>query len=925
MGERDRALDFLGGVVRDALDLEFTDELLERRTRLAARRLRRLAEPDLLGDREARRVLGLYHWLRAEARRSRRELRKAVALLLPVARDAPETLPPSVLDLLARLGVPRRRPVRRPAPPPLSGPVANARDQAGTFAAESAALLEAFTASGSGQTLQKAVELSRAALASTPREDPRRAVIATAHSTALRMLHAATGDPALLREAAGAARAGVASAGDAAESARALTALHAALGALFEATGDLTPLRESARAARSALEVAPEGPDRVAALAGAAERQRVLAELTGDVDALAEAEGNARAALELGAADDPDLLAGLADALRARFAATGDLEALREAVDLDHDAVASTPDGHVRLPGRMINYVTSRRLLAVRTGDPELLRAATDDGRLAAERAPDHLQRGVALAQAGSALMVLADWSGDTALLREAAALCRESARVAPERHRAESWALLCAALTGLHERTGDARALGEAVAAGREAVAATPEWHVRHTSRAGALAVALDRVHALPEDERVVAQAVSGAGGALAVGGGAVGAGAVGAGAAGDGLGRAWVLSALGGARFADFQRSGDRVALEESVDSLRRALAEPADELSAARSRYRFGVAALALAARADVPELLVEALEALEDTGGAAPPTRFAAAVVAAGARVALGQSERALELVEGAVGQLPLLAALDLAREDATAQAVGHGGFAAVAGAAALACGRPERAVELVELVGDALVGAEAPPVVPGPVAHVFCGPTGGRALLARPGRAVVALVLPGLAHAELVARGEQLAAAVEGEDTESQRAAEAVLAWLWTAVARPVLDALGPHGRELPRLWWRPVGGLARLPLHAAGVPGGESALDRVVSSYVPAGRAGGAEWAVGALWPVDAVVATEVVESAHRAAAVAGGPAAGGSGGPGPGAASGAAARALHAVVREHRAAQPDLPLRWAGHVHTGW
>ncbi|AXX30059.1 hypothetical protein APASM_2694 [Actinosynnema pretiosum subsp. pretiosum] len=92
----------------------------------------------------------------------------------------------------------------------------------------------------------------------------------------------------------------MASAGDTAESARALTALHSALGALFEATGDLTPLRESARAARSALEVAPEGPDRVAALAGAAERQRVLAELTGDVGALAEAEGNARAALELG-------------------------------------------------------------------------------------------------------------------------------------------------------------------------------------------------------------------------------------------------------------------------------------------------------------------------------------------------------------------------------------------------------------------------------------------------------------------------------------------------------------------------------------------------------------------------------------------------------------------------------------------------
>ncbi|MQY10237.1 hypothetical protein SRB5_03440 [Streptomyces sp. RB5] len=63
----------------------------------------------------------------------------------------------------------------------------------------------------------------------------------------------------------------------------------------------------------------------------------------------------------------------------------------------------------------------------------------------------------------------------------------------------------------------------------------------------------------------------------------------------------------------------------------------------------------------------------------------------------------------------------------------------------------------------------------------------------------------------------------------------------VLGWLWRTLVGPVLDRLGAHGGDgpLPRVWWCPVGPTAFFPLHAAQAGPGESALDRVVSSYTP--------------------------------------------------------------------------------------
>lgn len=75
------------------------------------------------------------------------------------------------------------------------------------------------------------------------------------------------------------------------------------------------------------------------------------------------------------------------------------------------------------------------------------------------------------------------------------------------------------------------------------------------------------------------------------------------------------------------------------------------------------------------------------------------------------------------------------------------------------------------------------------------------------------------------------------------------AIDSTLAWLWRAVAEPVLSQLGltcvPAESCWPRIWWSPTGPLSLLPIHAAGCYGTGSAatptsvMDLAVSSYTP--------------------------------------------------------------------------------------
>ncbi|MFE6096644.1 CHAT domain-containing protein [Streptomyces massasporeus] len=147
---------------------------------------------------------------------------------------------------------------------------------------------------------------------------------------------------------------------------------------------------------------------------------------------------------------------------------------------------------------------------------------------------------------------------------------------------------------------------------------------------------------------------------------------------------------------------------------------------------------------------------------------------------------------------------------------------------------------------------------------GPVVLVYSSAWRSDALIldpAAPSTAPVAVVpLPALIAEDAVARAQRLQDAlaalhapggdpfgVFGAQEHAQSELHGILEWLWDTVAAPVLDRLGIDGatdRPRPRLWWCPVGFLASLPLHAAGLhrdppPAGRlraTLLDRTVSS-----------------------------------------------------------------------------------------
>ncbi|SBT40916.1 Tetratricopeptide repeat-containing protein [Micromonospora narathiwatensis] len=100
--------------------------------------------------------------------------------------------------------------------------------------------------------------------------------------------------------------------------------------------------------------------------------------------------------------------------------------------------------------------------------------------------------------------------------------------------------------------------------------------------------------------------------------------------------------------------------------------------------------------------------------------------------------------------------------------------------------------------------------------------------------------------------EAAKRHRAAAKAVEAAYQKVDETLADLQAWMWDAIAGPVLDQLGltgtPDGpaESWPRVWWCLTGPLTVLPVHTAGYhgrPGGRTVLDRVVSSYTPTLRA----------------------------------------------------------------------------------
>ncbi|MEU9158074.1 CHAT domain-containing protein [Streptomyces sp. NPDC048417] len=579
------------------------------------------------------------------------------------------------------------------------------------------------------------------------------------------------------------------------ERARLLSQLAGALVFRFEYAGDQADLDDSVAAMRESIALTPaSGAETVRALrlGNLTGKLMVRAELLGSLADVNEAVTVGTEAVALfGVFPDqtmlPSLLSNLAGGLRRRYQMRGDEADLDTALDTLRRMLALSPKGapeHVRA----LSNLGSCLLIADSAG-----REGLDEGitliRTALARTPSghpqHYSRSVNLA---NALLIRWYRLHSRSDLDEAVALLR--ARLAADegdaarRRRADSMFLLAGALSSLHEATSDA---GTA----REAALLYAEYARSSLVPAARRIQAASHWAALSEAQGDV----DGPDGALAACSLAVGLLPV---AAWRGLGRSDQESQLSegtGTASAAAARALDAGRPQLAVEFLEQGRSVLWMQLLQSRAE---GGVLTRLAS--DLTAELRQVGAALEEAAGSAETS--------SDRLVALARRWDALvERVGAELGDDSPFAPLP---------------YETLARAAA---GGPVVVVNVTARRSDAIV------VFPPPAAPLV-------------------IPLPGLDLAETASRAADFLAAVHDRGATQpqghvalQMTMASTLEWLWETVAKPVFDRLGLiDGSGVPgkRIWWCPTGPLTLLPLHAAGIVGGdEGTWRRVIPSYTP--------------------------------------------------------------------------------------
>ena len=629
-------------------------------------------------------------------------------------------------------------------------------DRAGYLNNLSIALQRLYERTGDTALLAEAVQTSRDAATATSVGHPYRAAVLSNLGAALQHLSERTGDTALLEEAVQAIRDGLADiSADQPEIAGPRNSLGLALRALYERTGDAALLAEAVQTSRDAVTAAPAGHhDRAGYLNNLGIALQRLYERTGDTALLPEAVQTSRDAVAATPADHPDrpsVLSNLGAALQRLSARTGDTALLPEAVQTSRDAVAATPADRPDRAMYLTNLGSALQELYERTGDTAPLAEAVQASRDAVAATPaDHPDRAMYLNNVGSALQELYERTGDTALLAEAVQASRDAVAATPADHPDRAMYLnnLGSALQELYERTGDTALLAEAVQADRDAVAATPKGHPDIARNMSSLGIGLHRLSERTGQTALLEEAVQADRDALAA-------------TPADHPSRAIYLSNLGIALQAfseQAEQTGQTALLEEAVQASRVAVAAtPAGHPDHAKYLSNLGAALQRQSGQTEETALLAEAVQASRDAVAATPADHpdiagrltnlgialqvlsghtgdtlalaeagqcFTQAAESSGARAsvritayravaelsdqAVGSPGDALAAVEAAVGLLPQVAPRLLVRSDREYSLGRLASLAGRAAAAAVAAGRPDRAVELLEQTRGVLV-------------------------------------------------------------------------------------------------------------------------------------------------------------------------------------------------------------------------
>ncbi|HLX51467.1 MAG TPA: CHAT domain-containing protein [Streptosporangiaceae bacterium] len=641
---------------------------------------------------------------------------------------------------------------------------------------------------------------------------------------------------------------------------RALAHLGIALQTRYELFGDNADLTEAITAGRAAT-----GPEyqasagRCKSLANLANTLRISFQATGRLADLDDAVALNREALAIASPDETLVIqSNLSGVLLLRFEETLEEDDIEDAEYLSRLVVKATPAGRPERAGRLYNLgqaLLTRAVLRVKPGDVtkivqiarEAVTAASSDHHDKATYQNNLVAALRFRVVTASALGTLTPGQRDSDLA-EMIETARASVELTPEGHpdRA-SYLNNLGIVLRMRERPQD---LDEAVTAAQEAVDATPEehynWCPHMTNLGNALEARFRRTREIADFTAAIsawanaARSETGASQdrlAAAIAWGRLAAAEKDAANAADGFGYGVSLLPLVAWRGLERGAQEENLARWQGIASDAAAWAIRNQEPERAIELLEHGRSVLwtqQLDLRTETNRLAARAPElhkAIEDT------------------RRALDSTGRHRDLFSGGASSGPTPAQRRRLTERwdlLVAQARRLPGFA--------------------DFLAPVPFRKLRQAAVDGPVAIVNTSSYGSEVLVIN-GKSVLVIPLPAVNHNEVVDRAKAMLAVLGRVATRSAhadvdeqiaRAAKLltdvddmladVLAWLWTAVACPLLKALqiterlGSTDRDTSRarrLWWCPAGAFAMLPLHAAGLRSAENAsvADRVISSY----------------------------------------------------------------------------------------
>ncbi|KAJ7919723.1 CHAT domain-containing protein, partial [Mycena leptocephala] len=586
------------------------------------------------------------------------------------------------------------------------------------------------------------------------------------------------------------------------------------------------------------LRAAPH-PDRGMSLSNLASALRTRFEQRGESQDIEEAIALQREALLVDALPHPNHglpLNNLASALQTRFQHHGDSQDIEEAIALHREALVRHAVPHPNRRMSLNNLATTLQARFEQCGDSRDIVEAIALHREALVRcAPPHPDRGSSLNNLATALQTRFKHHGDSQDIDEAIALHREALVLlaVPHPNRSGSLANLAAILQARFRQCRDSQDIGEAIALRREALALDAAPHPDHDNSLLALGSCLLLAHTDLYPNH------------------------------GHNLNHA----------FEHFQEAATYLS-SSPLTRLRnaRSWGVMATEHKHPSSLAAYGTAIELLPQLAALHLDLPSRRQILSSANG----TTLASD--AASCAVSLGQYNTAVEFLEASRSvfwsqalylRTPLddlstvrpdlsdsLTDLSRKLEQASFRdisrnlATDHQDRAIAIESEGLRCRQLNKDWEQViqtvrtlprfeDFMRPKGISALQRAAVSGPVIILSATKSTGFALIVTVDREVQYLRL-----LDMVSPTARLFGGREGIiDRSSDEVFQGLLAHLWNTVVKPVFEALDlKKSADPPRLWWCPIGPLAFLPIHAAGIYGRDitdCASDYVVSSYTP--------------------------------------------------------------------------------------